>query len=107
MESRTAIERKLGSTVRTKVLPLRSFTRAEDYHQKYILKRESDLMRELSRTYPNHRDIVDSTAAARLNSYVGGYGSPEQLAREIEILGLGPESRMKVETIVRMKRLLN
>jgi len=107
LESRTAIERKLGSTVRTDVLPLRSFTRAEDYHQKYILKRESDLMRELSRTYPNHRDIVDSTAAARLNSYVGGYGSPEQLAREIEILGLGPESRKKVETIVRGKGLLN
>jgi len=103
LASKTAIEHKLGRPVRTEVLPLRSFTRAEDYHQKYILKRESDVMRELSRIYPNHKDIVDSTAAARLNGYVGGHGSPEQLTREIETLGLGPESRKKVEIIVRGK----
>jgi len=107
LEAKTALENDLGRPVRTEVVPLRSFTRAEDYHQKYILKRESGLMRELSRAYPNHRDIVDSTAAARLNGYVGGHGSPEQFAREIETLGLGPESRKKVETIVRGKGLLN
>jgi len=107
LTSRAALEDRLGRNVRTEVLPLRSFTRAEDYHQKYILKRESELMRELSRMYPNHRDLVDSTAVARLNGYVGGHGSPEQLDREIERLGLSPESRKKVEEIVRGKGLFN
>lgn len=105
--SKAAVEGQIGRPVRTEVLPLRSFTRAEDYHQKYILKRESDLMRELSRIYPRHKDLVDSTAAARLNGYAGGHGSLEQLAREIETLGLGPENRRKVETLVGGKGLFN
>jgi methionine-S-sulfoxide reductase len=107
LESKTALEDRLGRDVRTEVLPLRSFTRAEDYHQKYILKREPDLMRELSRMYPNHTDLVDSTAAARLNGYVGGHGSPEQFRRESEGLGLSPEGRKKVENMVRGKGLFN
>jgi len=107
LASKTALEDGLGETVRTEVLPLRSFTLAEDYHQKYILKRDADLMQELSRAYPRHQDIVDSTAAARLNGYVGGYGSPEQLAREIGTLGLGPAARKKVEQLVHRKNLLN
>jgi hypothetical protein len=50
---------------------------------------------------------VDSTAVARLNGYVGGHGSPEQLAREIEGLGLSPEGRKKVENMVRGKGPFN
>ena len=107
LASKAALESRLGQTVRTEVLPLRSFTRAEDYHQKYILKREADLMQELSRIYPRHRDIVDSTAAARLNGYVGGYGSPDQLAREIETLGLSPDGRRKIKMLVHRKGPFN
>jgi len=107
LASRAAVEDRLGQPVRTEVLPLRTFTPAEDYHQKYILKREADLMRELSRMYPRHQDIVDSTAAARLNGYVGGYGTPEQLSREIDLLGLSPAGRRKIEQLVQDKGLFN
>jgi methionine-S-sulfoxide reductase len=107
LASKTAMEERLGRTVNTEVLPLRSFTRAEDYHQKYLLKREADLMRDLTRIYPRHRDLVDSTAAARLNAYAGGYGSSEQLSREIDLLGLRPESREKLEKLVNHKGLFN
>jgi peptide methionine sulfoxide reductase MsrA len=107
LASKAALESRLGEPVRTEVLPLRSFTLAEDYHQKYILKREADLMQDLSRAYPRHQDIVDSTAAARLNGYVGGYGSPEQLTREIETLGLSPDGRRKVEMLVQGKGPFN
>jgi hypothetical protein len=107
LASRAALEDRLDRSVGTEVLPLRSFTRAEDYHQKYILKRASDLMRELTRMYPNHTDLVDSTAVARLNGYVGGHGSPDQLAREIETLGLSPEGRKKVENMVHGKGPFN
>jgi len=107
LESKAATEHNLGLTVRTEVLPLRSFTRAEDYHQKYMLKRDEALMRELSRIYPDHRDLVDSTTAARLNAYLGGYGNQAQLDREIDSLGLGPENRAKVENLVCGKGLFN
>jgi methionine-S-sulfoxide reductase len=107
LASKAAVEKRLDRSVNTEVLPLRSFTRAEDYHQKYLLKREADLMRDLTRVYPRHRDLVDSTAAARLNGYAGGYGSPEQLAREIDLLGLSPGNRAKLEMLVDRKGLFN
>lgn len=66
---------------------------AEDYHQKYILKNHGKLKKEMSRIYPLHRDFVDSTAVARLNGYVGGNGSRDQLSREIESLGLSAEGK--------------
>lgn len=107
LASRAAVAERLGRTVHTDVLPVRSFTRAEDYHQKYLLKREADLLRDLARVYPRHRDLVDSTAAARLNGYAGGHGGPDQLAREIDRLGLRPENRKKLAMLVQRKGLFN
>lgn len=75
------------------MLPLRSFTWAEDYHQKYLLKRRLKLSHELRRIYPIIKDFVDSTAVARLNGYIGGYGTTEQLSKEIQQLGLSPEGQ--------------
>ena len=55
----------------------------------------------MMRIYPRHQDLVDSTAAARLNGYLGGYGSKEQLAREIESLGLSAEAEKALAEMVR------
>ena len=99
--SKTAVEQKIGRTVKTEVAPLRSFTMAEDYHQKYILKNHGKLKNEMSRIYPLHRDFVDSTAVARLNGYAGGNGSTDQLSREIESLGLSGEGRKVLAEVVR------
>ena len=99
--SKAAVEKKTGKNVRTEVLPVRSFTLAEDYHQKYLLKRYADLKSELTRIYPNHRDLVDSTAAARLNGYAGGHGGPEKLSVEMDMLGLSEEGRKALRRIVK------
>jgi peptide-methionine (S)-S-oxide reductase len=88
LASKTAVEHKIGRTVNTAVVPLNTFTMAEDYHQKYNLKRHAILTNELVRIYPQPRRFVDSTAAARLNGYTGGYGNKDQSSREIESLGL-------------------
>ena len=92
LDSKAAMERELGEAVGTAVAPLRSFTMAENYHQKYYLK-QHPLLEEMSRAYPRHRDLVDSTAAARLNGYLGRYGSREQLLKEIDDLGLSESGR--------------
>ena len=107
LASKVAIEERLGETVRTEVLPLRSFTPAEDYHQKYLLKRESDLTRELTRIYPRHADLVSSTAAARINAYVGGYGDPDGFNRDMDSLGLSLEGQEKLRTLFEHKSLFN
>jgi peptide-methionine (S)-S-oxide reductase len=99
--SKTAVAQKIGSTVKTEVVPLRSFTMAEDYHQKYILSRHYDLKNEMTRVYPRHQDFVDSTAVARLNGYAGGYGTRDQLSQEIESLGLSAEGKKVLTDIVR------
>jgi len=101
LASKAALEKKTGKSVATRVLPVRSFTMAEDYHQKYLLKQNKSLMRELTRIYPQHRDIVDSTAAARMNGYVSGYGTADQLARELPDLGLSADGEKVLSRAVR------
>ena len=53
------------------------------------------------RIYPRHRDLVDSTAAARLNGYVGGHGDKNQLSDELENLGLSTEGEKTLAEFVR------
>ena len=62
-----------------------TFWSAEAYHQKYYLRGDPLLMAEFRAMYPDDEAFVDSTAAARVNGYVGGYGDPR---RELEKLGL-------------------
>jgi hypothetical protein len=58
-------------------------------------------MKELRAAYPDPEDLVCSTAATRLNGYLGGYGTYAGLAAEIEDLGLAPEGRKTLLAIVR------
>jgi hypothetical protein len=105
--SKTGVAQSRNTKVRTEVVPLRSFTLAEDYHQKYLLKRRFDLAREMTRIYPRAQDFINSTAVARLNGYAGHYGSKTQLSREIDSLGLSPTGRQTLLNIVADKGFFN
>ena len=74
------------------------FHLAEDYHQNYYLRHEPTLMRELAHLSP--QELVDSTVAARLNSYIGGFGSPTRLHEDLPSLGLSAESAAHLEQLV-------
>jgi len=82
-----------GARITTQVLPAGEFTLAEDYHQKYLLRQRRGLLNEVRAMYPSDADFVASTAAARVNGYLGGNGSAEQLQKEIGSLGLSPEAQ--------------
>ena len=90
-ETRDAIAAESAKPVRTQILGFTGFTRAEDYHQKYRLRNSAALMKRFQALYPNDRDFVDSTAAARANGVLSGYGSKEQF--EAEALKLPPALR--------------
>lgn len=107
LSSKRVVQGSIDSEVYTRVVPERSFTLAEDYHQKYHLKSYVDLAREMRRIYPSEKEFVGSTAVARLNGYTGGYGGGEQLHREIDRLGLSPRSRRFLDNLVKGRELFN
>jgi peptide-methionine (S)-S-oxide reductase len=74
------------------------FHLAEDYHQKYYLRHDRVLMAELADYSP--RELIDSTVAARLNGYVAGHGSREQLVGELSRLGLSMAANAHVARLV-------
>jgi len=95
-ESRKAWEESTGRTIVTDFRPSGVFWRAEDYHQKYYLRRHGDLLSELTVVYPDADDLTDSTVAARLNGFMGGNGTAEMLCAEIDGYGLSLQGREKL-----------
>jgi peptide-methionine (S)-S-oxide reductase len=96
----TSVKRKIV----TEIIPFAEFYLAEEYHQKYYLQQVPELMMEFHAIYPIPQDFTNSTAAARVNGYVGGYGSLEALKTEIDTLGLSPAGNKKLLESVRVLR---
>jgi peptide-methionine (S)-S-oxide reductase len=84
----------------TEIRPAGEFFRAEGYHQKYRLRLERELLREFTAIYPLERDFVDSTAVARVNGYLDGYGTLADLQAELPGLGLSPKAGERLAAIV-------
>jgi methionine-S-sulfoxide reductase len=97
LDSRDREASRRGSRIYTEILPLTDFTLAEDYHQKYRLRSESVLLREFTLMYPDEQGFINSTAAARINGYLGGYGTPKELSHDLESFGLSQKVK---ETLV-------
>lgn len=93
--------RFFNRTIQTEILPAETFYRAEDYHHKYLLQHSPKLWGDILEIYPAPDQWINSTAAARLNGYVGGYATLAQLEEEIESLGLSPAGQEALWQVVR------
>jgi len=87
-ESKERLASGMKREIVTDIIPFTKFYLAEDYHQKYMLRNNPALMKEFEALYPDVQDFIASTAAARVNGYMGGNGTCDQLKSEIRSLGL-------------------
>jgi len=99
-ETRNREQAKSNTSVVTELVAFSGFYLAEAYHQKYHLRQYSTLMREFSERYPQVHDFINSTAAARVNGYLAGYGTCDALKRELPGLGLSSGSVQRLSRVV-------
>ena len=92
-EALQAEEARIGKKIYTDIEPFSDFYIAEDYHQKYYLRNTIGVAKDLHAIYPDPADFRDSTAAARLNGYIGGYGDAETLNKNLDSLGLSESGK--------------
>jgi peptide-methionine (S)-S-oxide reductase len=87
-QSVRAVEARTQRPVQTELRKLDRFYLAEDYHQKYALRRNRKLVTDLLAIFPDEAALVESTAAARINAHLDGHLSLADLRAELERLGL-------------------
>ncbi len=87
--------------IHTEIAPLGAFTLAEDYHQKYALRHQRELMREFTTIYPTTRELISSTAVTRANGFSSGYGTTALFDAEIESYGLSSEGQNTLRMLIR------
>ena len=80
----------------TAVEPAGKFFDAEDYHQKYLLRKATGILQEFQVIYPEPENFIASTAAARINVYLGCNGESEVLQRELDQLGLSTQMQERL-----------
>jgi peptide-methionine (S)-S-oxide reductase len=100
IETRDLLEAKINKKVHTEIVPVETFYLAEAYHQKYYLQNVPLFVREYRQIYPLDGDFFNSTAVARVNGYVAGYGTIERLQEDLDLLGLTDAGKEELQDIV-------
>jgi len=100
-ETSAQLQTALTSEILTEIIPLTEFYLAEDYHQKHALQHSYEYLQEFKALYHSFRDIISSTAAARVNGYLGGYGTLKNLQAELDSYGLSVKAKERLLDFVK------
>jgi len=100
-QSRDDLRKRLNRRVLTAIEPAPTFFLAEDYHQKYLLRRAEALFADLRSRYVSEADLLFSTPATRINGYLGCNGDLSNLESEVDSFGLSEGGRRKLLNFVK------
>ena len=93
--------------VHTAIEDYSGFTLAEDYHQKYRLRRVSSAIQEFEAMFPTTEAFLASVAVTKANAFVGGYGTSQDLRQDdpakgrLGQLGLSPTAQAAIQRVAR------
>lgn len=90
-------EQLLGKELQTEFQPYNIFYPAEDYHQKYFLRRFKQATKTIQQLFPDEAAFIHSTIAARLNGFVRERTTLKEIKEEIHHWGLPEEQRVLLE----------
>ncbi|XP_013405669.1 peptide methionine sulfoxide reductase-like [Lingula anatina] len=90
-------QKHMARKIATKILPATEFFEAENYHQKYLLRQQFKLFDTLGL---EGQSLIRSYAAARLNGFVGKYGTVEQFEKESKEMGLSQSQITQVKRVL-------
>lgn len=99
-EARARYARHLGGTLATEIQPDIHFYPAEDYHQKFHLQQHPRLFKQLEAHFEHFDELVRSTLAARFNGWVSGFGTHDDIERELDALS-APEDLRNAARLLR------
>jgi len=100
-QSRDDLRDRLKRPVLTAIEPAKTFFVAEDYHQKYLLRRAESLFADLRSRYASEADLLFSTPATRVNGYLGCNGDLSNLESEVDSIGLSAGGRRELLAFVK------
>ena len=94
--SRRRVAKDARDEIVTAIEPAGEFFAAEDYHQKYLLRKAAGILQEFQEIYPEDSSLTASTAAAHINGYLGCNGEVSVLEMELPELGLSPQMQARL-----------
>ncbi len=82
------VSKKKRRPVTTELKKLERFYFAEDYHQKYSLRRNRALYENIRTMFDSERAFSESTVATKVNAYLDGHIGYSTLQKELGKIGL-------------------
>lgn len=96
-ETKEEHQKTLTKPIVTRIAEASTFYEAENYHQKYLLRQNREILRALKLS---DKQLITSTVATRLNGYCGGYGNLSDLEKEIDTFGLDEPTQQELRRLV-------